>query len=634
LLIEDDPSDARRIQGMLADAVPPPFSVSHETELAPALQRLDNEPFDAIVCALSLPDVRQTEALARLRNQAGRVPVVALTGPADLEVALEAVRQGTQQYLVKGQLNGSLVLQAICYAVERKQIEEVLTRSRDELVQRVEERTVQLDAANQALLSEKAERKRIEQALHDLNDSLEQRVLARTGQLTEAHARLTEEVGERKQMESELLRRNRELLSVQAAVAATGASLDLQFVLDTVTWEMANLLEADSCTIFEWDPEANRLSLMAQYPPPDNDQPELATGVDLAGYELRHRVLAEKRVHQVGLSQADRDPAEWARMQRMSVKSLLMMPMVFQERVIGLLETRCQVERLFTDYEISMAQVLATQAASAIENARLYERAQIEIAKRREAEERIKTSLHEKEVLLREIHHRVKNNLQVVSSLLYLQSESIADPRLLGALQDSQNRVRSMALVHERLYQTEDLARINFPGYIRDLAGHLLSSYNSGAHHVELTIDADDVSLDVDTAVPCGLIINELISNSLKHAFAGRLRKDAGDTAAGETNSEDQDSAGNGRKDEIRIEVRTGQDGQLALTVGDNGVGFPESIDFRNSPSLGLLLVNSLVRQLRGTIELDGQGGTQFRIVFSLPDQRGPSDRRSKRPSR
>jgi two-component sensor histidine kinase len=360
---------------------------------------------------------------------------------------------------------------------------------------------------------------------------------------------------------------------------------------------------------------------VAQYPPPDPGQEEeQGTIGNLADYQSRSRLLAEKSVQQMTASEGDRDPAEWARMRRSGVKSLLMIPMVFQDRVIGLFEMgSCQTERPFTEYEIPLAHLLANQAASAIENAKLYERAQTEIARRREAEKRIRDSLREKEVLLQEIHHRVKNNLQVVSSLLYLQSESVTDPKLLNVLQDSQNRVRSMALVHERLYRSEDIARIDFQQYIHDLASHLLSTYSVNSHRIRVLVDADDVVLDVNTAMPCGLIINELISNSLKHAFTNSSQPEAASVAARQAAGMNPDNTTDGRQDEICVELREEQEGQLMLLVGDNGVGLPESIDFRNSPSLGLLLVNSLVRQLRGTIELDRQRGTQFKIGFSVP---------------
>jgi len=316
---------------------------------------------------------------------------------------------------------------------------------------------------------------------------------------------------------------------------------------------------------------------------------------DLADYPLKNRVLAERYAQQMTTSQSDVDPAELAYMQQANLKTLLMLPMVFQNRVVGLVEMKdSRVERAFTDREISLAQLLATQAASAIENARLYERAQREVSERMRAEEQIKASLREKEVLLKEIHHRVKNNLQVISSLLNLQSRYIEDQSVLELFQESQNRVRSMALIHEKLYRSQDLARINFAEYIRNLATHLVRSYRASSGPVSLKVDANDVSLSIDAAVPCGLIINELVSNSLKYAF-----KD-------------------GREGEIRIELRSDRDRQVTLIVADNGVGFPKDLDFRYTESLGMQLVNTLTNQLDGTVELHSNGGTEFKITFTL----------------
>jgi PAS domain S-box-containing protein len=217
-----------------------------------------------------------------------------------------------------------------------------------------------------------------------------------------------------------------------------------------------------------------------------------------------------------------------------------------------------------------------------------------DITERKKAEERINASLREKEVLLKEIHHRVKNNLQVISSLLYLQSKSIEDKRALEMFQDSQNRVRSMALVHERLYQSQDLARVDFAEYVRSLANYLFRSYGVNTNLIKLKIHVDDVSLGVDAAIPFGLVVNELVSNSLKHAFP-------------------DDRAG-----EIRITLRL-DGGQSLLMVSDNGVGFPENLDFRDTRSLGLQLVNTLVDQLEGTIELDRSEGAAFKITFAEP---------------
>ena len=216
----------------------------------------------------------------------------------------------------------------------------------------------------------------------------------------------------------------------------------------------------------------------------------------------------------------------------------------------------------------------------------------VEVAERKAAEGKIKASLQEKEVLLREIHHRVKNNLQVVSSLLNLQSKRIKDERIIEPLRDSQNRILSMALVHEKLYGSEDLTKIDFAEYCQSLGRDVLSSFGEKSNGLSLKLDIDDIGLSITSAIPCGLIINELISNSLKHAFP---------------------SDGGG---EISIGLHRVEE-KMVLVVGDNGVGFPEDLDFRNTKSLGLQLVSTLSAQLGGSIELDRSGGSKFKVTFT-----------------
>jgi two-component sensor histidine kinase/PAS domain-containing protein len=214
-----------------------------------------------------------------------------------------------------------------------------------------------------------------------------------------------------------------------------------------------------------------------------------------------------------------------------------------------------------------------------------------EVAEKTLAQEALSASLHEKDVLLKEIHHRVKNNLQIVSSLLSLQTSAQGRTDPAAALRDSQNRIRSMALIHEKLYQSGDLAHIDFAEYARSLVASLARSYTSGTA-VKVDAEVEGIMLDIDRAIPCGLIINELVTNSLKYAFP------------------------DGRSGTITISMSRGG-GKYALTVADDGAGLPPGLDFRDTPSLGLQLVNTLASQLEGTIELDTARGTRFKITFA-----------------
>jgi PAS domain S-box-containing protein len=217
-----------------------------------------------------------------------------------------------------------------------------------------------------------------------------------------------------------------------------------------------------------------------------------------------------------------------------------------------------------------------------------------DITEHRKAEEAAKSAL-----LIQEIHHRIKNNLQVISSLLFLQASYVDDERIREMFRDSQNRVRSMALIHEKLYKSRRPSAIDFSEYIGDLARNLFTSYKLKPANVTLSIDGSDISLGMDTAVPCGLIVNELVSNSLKHAFP------------------------DGRSGEIRIAlrrippgIRPGTEVWYDLSVSDDGIGFPEGTDFGSFGSMGLKVVSSLTHQLHGEIEAAGGRGTEFRIRF------------------
>ncbi len=221
----------------------------------------------------------------------------------------------------------------------------------------------------------------------------------------------------------------------------------------------------------------------------------------------------------------------------------------------------------------------------------LLEGFMIDISARKQAEEQVKKDLKEKVVLLQEIHHRVKNNMQVVSSLLRMQSKYFRDEFDKKLILDSRNRVNSMALIHESLYQSKDLSQIDFEYYIKTLCGHLISTFGVKAERIKFKQNINKIFLDINKAIPCGLIINELISNSIKYAFP--------DDKAGEIS--------------IHMELKNNE---YTLTVFDNGEGLPDDIDFQNPESLGLQLISALTKQLHGKIDLNRRNGTYYIIKF------------------
>jgi PAS domain S-box-containing protein len=221
-----------------------------------------------------------------------------------------------------------------------------------------------------------------------------------------------------------------------------------------------------------------------------------------------------------------------------------------------------------------------------------------DISKRKEGEEKLEASLREKDVLLKEIHHRVKNNLQIVASLINLQMQNLTDTTVMELLKESQNRIKSMALIHEKLYMAKNMSRINIANYISDLTRHLLRSYSSSITGINLDINVDEINIDIDKTISLGLAINEIVSNSLKHAFPPE--SEAGDFMP-----------------QIHLDMKKSGE-NVILDISDNGKGIPESFDFRSAQTLGLQLVNALVKQLDGEIKMESSNGTKFTITFPI----------------
>lgn len=225
----------------------------------------------------------------------------------------------------------------------------------------------------------------------------------------------------------------------------------------------------------------------------------------------------------------------------------------------------------------------------------ISERKKVETALRK-SEEKIKASLREKEVLLKEVHHRVKNNLQIINSLLNLQSREVRDARSRAVFEKCKNRIDTIALVHEKLYQSADLANINFGEYVRTLTNRLFDAYTPNLPAVELKVNADDLFLEVNKAIPCALAINELVTNSLKHAFPG------------------------GREGAVTVALKFQDNDKISLSVADNGVGLPGDFPIEKPETLGMQIINALVGQLHGSMQVEKSSGTMFTIEFRLKE--------------
>jgi len=302
----------------------------------------------------------------------------------------------------------------------------------------------------------------------------------------------------------------------------------------------------------------------------------------------------------------------------LGIKSYVSIPIEFDSNIIGVINVASFRKNIFKEEDISLLSLVASQVSMVMENIRQSEELQQtynileervkgrtlellksnallreEIEKRIRAEIEIKKSLQEKEILLKEVQHRVKNNLQVISSMLDLQTDYVKDSGVLKLFVEAQKRVKSMALVHERMYQSEVLTDLDFTQYIENLGNYIFKIYGVNTKRISMKIDINEANIDFNRAILLGLIVNELISNSLKHAFPDDLE--------GQVN--------------VRLDS---EDKYFILTTSDNGVGLPKKFRLRQTKSLGLQLVQALTNQLKGSIKIDRRKGTRFRIKFPI----------------
>jgi two-component sensor histidine kinase/DNA-binding NarL/FixJ family response regulator len=402
------------------------------------------------------------------------------------------------------------------------------------------------------------------------------------------------EIGRRMQAEREAEQRRREAEVLARLAQTLSASLDLDTVLQRVAEGAWELCGSERALIMLREPGAEALvsRYQAGFPQMPYVELRIEPGKGMGGW-----VLATGRSLRTADYAADpRFSKDYLDRIRIAGRiAVLAVPITIGTRVEGVLYVSNHAAHPFMERDEAILLRLADYAATAIRNAQLYHAAQDELFRRTAAEAQLQASLQEKEVLLREIHHRVKNNLQIVSSLLNLQLRIVDDPHLQALLQDSRQRLQAMALIHETLYQAHDLSRVPFGMYVRRLAAQLLRAYDGAARRIRLNLEADPIALDIERATPCALIFHELLSNALTHAFP------------------------NGRSGTIDVALRRAGD-QLTLAVRDSGVGVPQALEVRRPRSLGLKLISILTEQLDGTLVLEREGGTTF--TLTLPSRR------------
>jgi PAS domain S-box-containing protein len=377
-------------------------------------------------------------------------------------------------------------------------------------------------------------------------------------------------------------------------------SLNLPDILNATVQEVRDLLEVDRVVVYQFAPDMSGKIVAESVQPgwtislgTDIEDTCFQTGAGAGYYQGWKRAIAN--IYEAGLTDCHINLLE-----QFQVKANLVVPILLEmgegdsnSRLWGLLVAhQCSATRTWKEHELDLLDQLSVPIAIAIQQSYIFQQAHNELAERQKTEIKLRNALAEKEVLLKEVHHRVKNNLQIVSGLLQLQAQNIKDPELIKTLRDSQNRVESISMVHKNLYTSADIGQINIAEYIANLVTSIIISYHIAPGKVSVETNISPINLNVDQAIACGLIINELMSNSLKYAF---IHQEVG----------------------LIIISLCCISNKIEMTIQDNGIGLPNNMDWKNTESLGLSLVYDLAKeQLEGNITVECLNGTLFKISF------------------
>ena len=631
LLIEDNPGDVRLIREMLKEKSYVSFDLICADRLKTGMEQLGQGDIDLILLDLGLPDSSGLDTFAKLYAKEPSLPIIVLTGLDDEQLGLEAVIMGAQDYLLKNRVSGNLLIPAVRYAIERKK-----------MVAKIEQLNASLEAIcsiNRLIIKEKDAENLIHEVCHNFTKSTGYHaawiILFDEAQMP----LLAAEAGIGKDFSGLIsrLKQGEPVECVRQALAKPGISIieDIGSACGDCPMRDAYKKCKSMCSRIEYEGKIYgivNVNKPINYALDKREQELLVEASNDIAFGLKKIELEQERSRAEAALRASeelyRELVEKARMailidnkdgnfvyfnkkyaelfgysmeemKKQSIQTIVHADDV--ERVLEFHRKRIKGEKVPSRYEFKGVRKDGSVIHLEVDVVELKEGKSIigtrsylwDITTRKKAEEKIEEQLKEKEILLREVHHRVKNNMQVISSLFNLQSQYIGDKKSSWIFRNCQNRVRSMALIHERLYQAEDLARIDIEDYVKGLTSHLFSSYGVSPEVVKLNIDIKDIFLDIGRAIPCGLIISEIISNSLKHAFPDR------------------------RKGEIKISLRAVDKDEIELVASDNGVGLPQDLDIRKTESIGLHLVAILAEdQLHGSIDLDRSGGTRYVIRF------------------
>ncbi len=412
----------------------------------------------------------------------------------------------------------------------------------------------------------------------------------RAEQLERTGEQLRKELAERQRAEHTLQRYARRLRTLYEINQAIIAAESPRTIAEAALKPISQLIPCDQAALLTIDIEHKQVVFLRIIPGLDLPSVQDGTCMNLLTLEnsdLTSTLLEGQVGHVTDFEAIAKLHPLLAQVHAHSgLQSALLVPLLVREQIIGILALSTGKKDAPGADATSIAQEIADSLAVALQQSRLQK-------ERQQHAERLEAALHDKEALLREIHHRVKNNLQIISSLLSLGADHTDDQHTITQLEASRSRVQSMALVHEQLYQSPDLAQVDLHEYIERLSAHLFHAYGAYGAGITLHIDVDSVPLDIDTAVPCGLIINEIMTNALKYAFPNSHRGD------------------------IHIQVqREGQ--RVNLEISDNGVGLPPDLDIERVDSMGMQLISTLTAQLQGTLDVDRTNGTAYTIRFPV----------------